>query len=301
MGVKMKGSVLTYDDSLGTGLISGADGLRYSFVRADLMQLVPIGPGTRVDFDFEGKVAKEVYLDVDETGRELSVARSTSRSASITKLAGRQKWAVVLLWIFFGATIFDAFSQWLEIELLQQIAAGSLGDGDTLRSAATANDQRQQVAAMLFLFTFIASGIASLMWTYRAAVNSAALQPSPPRMSPGWSVGWYFIPIAWLWKPYQAMAEIWRRSASPAEQSAGGLLGWWWFLWIATSFAGQVLMRLSLRSDDVSSLLTAGWVNLFIGAATIPLILIYLRVISSISAMQAARVREGSPYYGTAP
>lgn len=59
----MKGDVLHYDDNVGTGQISGADGIRYSFTRADLKQLVPIGRGTKVDFDFEGKVAKDIYID----------------------------------------------------------------------------------------------------------------------------------------------------------------------------------------------------------------------------------------------
>jgi uncharacterized membrane protein YhaH (DUF805 family) len=59
----MKGEVLNYDDNAGTGQISGADGIRYSFTRADLKQLVPITRGTRVDFDFEGKAAKDIYID----------------------------------------------------------------------------------------------------------------------------------------------------------------------------------------------------------------------------------------------
>lgn len=59
----MKGDILHYDDNVGTGQISGADGIRYSFTRADLKQLVPVGRGTKVDFDFEGKVAKDIYID----------------------------------------------------------------------------------------------------------------------------------------------------------------------------------------------------------------------------------------------
>lgn len=59
----MKGEVLHYDDDDGTGQISGADGIRYSFSRADLKQLVPISKGSKVDFDFDGKQAKDIYID----------------------------------------------------------------------------------------------------------------------------------------------------------------------------------------------------------------------------------------------
>jgi uncharacterized membrane protein YhaH (DUF805 family) len=58
----MKGEVLNYDDNSGNGQISGSDGIRYSFTRADLKQLVPISKGTQVDFDFDGKMAKDIYV-----------------------------------------------------------------------------------------------------------------------------------------------------------------------------------------------------------------------------------------------
>jgi uncharacterized membrane protein YhaH (DUF805 family) len=59
----MKGEVLHYDDEQGTGQISGVDGIRYSFTRGDLKQLKPISKGSKVDFDFDGKQAKDIYLD----------------------------------------------------------------------------------------------------------------------------------------------------------------------------------------------------------------------------------------------
>lgn len=58
----MKGQVLHYDDNLGVGQISGTDGIRYNFTRADLKRLVPISAGTEVDFDFEGKDARDIYV-----------------------------------------------------------------------------------------------------------------------------------------------------------------------------------------------------------------------------------------------
>ncbi|HZY68054.1 MAG TPA: DUF805 domain-containing protein, partial [Devosia sp.] len=66
--------VLHYDDNIGTGQISGADGIRYNFTRADLKQLVPVGRGTKVDFDFEGKQAKDIYIDTPTTAPSASPA-----------------------------------------------------------------------------------------------------------------------------------------------------------------------------------------------------------------------------------
>jgi hypothetical protein len=52
--------------------------------------------------------------------------------------------------------------------------------------------------------------------------------------TPGWAVGWYFIPIASLWKPYTAMRDI--VAASTMQQGPPSfLLPTWWTLWIVST------------------------------------------------------------------
>jgi uncharacterized membrane protein YhaH (DUF805 family)/cold shock CspA family protein len=58
----MRGRVLTYNDATGEGLISGDDGVRYSFRRVDLQQLVMVGPGTVVDFLVDAGVARQIFV-----------------------------------------------------------------------------------------------------------------------------------------------------------------------------------------------------------------------------------------------
>jgi uncharacterized membrane protein YhaH (DUF805 family) len=58
----VRGEVLTYDDASGTGLISGDDGARYSFTRADLQQLTPVSAGAKVDFVVIDGAAAQVFL-----------------------------------------------------------------------------------------------------------------------------------------------------------------------------------------------------------------------------------------------
>jgi uncharacterized membrane protein YhaH (DUF805 family)/cold shock CspA family protein len=58
----MRGTVLQYDDNAGTGFISGDDGNRYTFRRAELQQLRPIRAGNRVDFIPSEAAATEIYL-----------------------------------------------------------------------------------------------------------------------------------------------------------------------------------------------------------------------------------------------
>ena len=78
------------------------------------------------------------------------------------------------------------------------------------------------------------------MWTHRAARNLPALGAQRLQYTPGWAVGWFFIPLANLVMPYFVGAEIWRES-DPAQQGHGGkntspLVACWWFTYLAHSF-----------------------------------------------------------------
>ena len=63
----------------------------------------------------------------------------------------------------------------------------------------------------------LSTGILVLTWIHRANHNARQLGADDMRFTPGWAVGWYFVPIAWFWKPYQAMKEIWLASANPSD------------------------------------------------------------------------------------
>ena len=58
----MRGEVLQYDDQSGQGLISGEDGVRYAFTRANLQHLVLPKPGAKVDFVPMDGVATQIYM-----------------------------------------------------------------------------------------------------------------------------------------------------------------------------------------------------------------------------------------------
>ncbi|MBK8456238.1 MAG: DUF805 domain-containing protein [Phyllobacteriaceae bacterium] len=58
----MRGEVIHYDDNQGVGYISGDDGERYGFTRADMKQLVAIGKGTKVDFGRDGVNARDIFV-----------------------------------------------------------------------------------------------------------------------------------------------------------------------------------------------------------------------------------------------
>ena len=90
--------------------------------------------------------------------------------------------------------------------------------------------------------------ITFFVWIYRTNKNLGILSGEQMTFTPGWSVGWFFVPILCLYKPYQVMKEIW--NVCHKNQSTNySLIGWWWFLWITSVFLARFTFKLAIKSD----------------------------------------------------
>ncbi|MCH8121324.1 MAG: DUF4328 domain-containing protein [Planctomycetes bacterium] len=97
------------------------------------------------------------------------------------------------------------------------------------------SDVVNSIVGLIQVVLAIILGITFLRWIYRTNKNLRTLSGEQMTFTPGWSVGWYFVPIANLFKPYQAMKEIWHISHKN-ESTTYSLVGWWWCLWIVSNF-----------------------------------------------------------------
>jgi hypothetical protein len=104
------------------------------------------------------------------------------------------------------------------------------------------------IVGLIQFVLFIMLGITFLRWIYRTNKNLGAYSGERMTFTPGWSVGWYFIPVANLFKPYQAMKELW--NVSHKKESADHvILGWWWFLWIVSNVLGRLAFKNAMRAE----------------------------------------------------
>jgi Domain of unknown function (DUF4328) len=102
------------------------------------------------------------------------------------------------------------------------------------------------------LALFLVTAIAFLVWLYRAEVNARALGAEDMMVSPGWAVGWFFVPLVQLVMPLIAVRELWKASATPRDWQLGPvspITALWWACWLATSIAGNIAFALSLQGD----------------------------------------------------
>ena len=86
---------------------------------------------------------------------------------------------------------------------------------------ANANDQNILMIVVAEMLVLLVAFIAFLMWVHRTYRNLPALGAKVLDTTPGWAVGWYFIPIAFLFKPCQSMAEtLALQRPGPAQQNS---------------------------------------------------------------------------------
>ena len=108
------------------------------------------------------------------------------------------------------------------------------------------------LVAILEILLRILTIIFFLIWLHRAYKNLPALGAKNLEFSPGWAVGWWFIPFANLVKPYQIMSELWNASDSDFDpelflsNSIGtpSIISWWWGLFIIGNIVGRVADKL---------------------------------------------------------
>ena len=121
-------------------------------------------------------------------------------------------------------SILSSFAQYSLLELAGQAPVSQF------LALATSYDRRQQAVAFVYLVVALVVVVLFCCWIYRANCNARALGAQGMSFTPGWSVGWFFIPIASRMEAVPGDAgnlESQRRSdrlAKPADRSAAGLV-----------------------------------------------------------------------------
>ncbi len=199
------------------------------------------------------------------------------------------KWVRYLLYTQILVAVISIISGYSEYQLLSDYQNGVYTSQELAVADGEASDQRQRLIGIIYMVVFIVSGFLILRWIHRANYNARQLGAENMKFTPGWSIGYYFIPVLTLWKPYQAMKEIWKASKTSSNWEASGassILPIWWTLWLVSGFLGQAILRLSMRAEELPELLNLNLITQVSNLLDIPLALVTLSIVNSIYQMQ---------------
>jgi Domain of unknown function (DUF4328) len=138
-----------------------------------------------------------------------------------------------------------------------------------------------------------------LVWLHRAHSNLQPLLAQNVEFTPGWAVGWWFIPFANLVKPFQAVREVWVESdpdggdgeasfLSASVRSAPVYMGVWWGLWLVSNIVSNIAGRI-YDPDTMSDVGLGALIFIIPSALSIIAAIPAIMVVKDITERQTAR------------
>jgi hypothetical protein len=209
--------------------------------------------------------------------------------------------ATVRTWLVVGL-----LSVQILVSLLLAIGLADLGlmlggvrPGDVITPGPGEMQQRLQTMLSQFVTVpYVATWLAYFVWIYGVQGNLPALGVADPQHSPGWAVAWYLIPIMALFKPFEAMRELWFGSdpdllGVPREewpQRSVSLVRWWWGLHLGAYFVQYAVQAADWYADTAAGLQREALLALAaLLLLHIPHALLKLILVRRVHAMQLAR------------
>lgn len=173
------------------------------------------------------------------------------------------------------------------------VSLSVLGLSDTLLLAV----------GVVWLLTYLATGVVFILWLWRARANTEIYHPYGHHQRHRlWVIFGWFVPGVNFWFPYQIVRDTWD-SSLPTTPDSGRpdrtfrLITLWWLVWVAFVVADRIYARLPVETlEQVGTDAQFLVVNesILIAAAVLAIF-----VVRRVTALQAARFAEfvrGVPY-----
>jgi len=147
------------------------------------------------------------------------------------------------------------------------------------------------LVALLALVLLVVNFILLMLWVYRTNKNTHNLPVPDLEYEPGWAVGWWFVPFANLWKPFDMMCELYNANRNPPDWHnlpRPALLWTWWAVSMAI-----ILPSIAIRFVEKSgSAATSPYLALY-GLGLVRIILLLVIVLRINAFQKKAYIKPG--------
>jgi hypothetical protein len=204
--------------------------------------------------------------------------------------SGKAKWTNGLTIAALVLQVILLISCGLQLQMLYGAQAGAGLDQDI----ASRNDARQLAVSVATGMAEVAAFIALLFWVYASHANLPALGTTHLDFTNGWAVGWFFVPLANLYKPQQVVSEIWVGSDPASLQgkapTGATLVGWWWCWRVLSAIVECVATAFEKETKSIEGFIGLTW---FIVGLTvvlgIPMLVLQVLVVCKVQRFQDDR------------
>lgn len=218
-----------------------------------------------------------------EPGIRSSVMSGADESVHMVKLPRRLGMGLLVLLgtqVLLMAAVIGALAS--RIHLVERIRSGEVVAASEAGSADNAVATIGGIEAWIWIATFVVW----ILWQFRAqrAVRELSLV-SRFRFTPGWVIGWWFIPIANLWMPFETIRELWKASEGRPDWPSiptWSIVGWWWAVSLVSVVAYNIAAALTDQATTPDGVITRDeWLiaALVIGVASSVLAIAVVRAV----------------------
>ena len=193
----------------------------------------------------------------------------------------------ICMYVYITACTMLIVSNIIQINLLNGFE-NNIYNTFQIDSLADNNDSRQEIIAQIYLIVLVLSFFIVGRWIYISSKINHLSGVKNLNFSAGWSVGWYFIPIANIITPYRAMKEIYRASFDVEDWDAikipKGFLGWW-ACWLISNALSYKSFEKGMETDkdySIQDLITISLLDITSGIFEILCAFLLLKIVSVI-------------------
>ncbi|MEP6787579.1 MAG: DUF4328 domain-containing protein [Acidobacteriota bacterium] len=158
----------------------------------------------------------------------------------------------------------------------------------------------QGVLALLQFPVYILSIVLFLVWLFRIYKNLPSLRSASTEFTPGWAVGWWFIPFANLVKPFQVVRSAWSESdpnfdpqtgfLTSVQAGAPAFMSLWWAFWILSNIAANITSKV-YDPDKGGGVQFSGYFFILTGILSVAAAAFAIKVVMDITERQDQRFK----------
>lgn len=203
------------------------------------------------------------------------------------------EWVRSILYANILLSLIAICSGYLEYRFLTGYQDGIYASQEVTAALGEANDQRQVLVSEIRGIVFLISGFLVLKWIYRANVRARRLGAEGMKFTAGWAVGYYFIPIFFLWRPYQSMKEIWQASQNPDDWKSARhspIIDVWWALSLLILFTPGLSSTSLENRQTIADLIQINLTVQVYQVILISMLLALLYIVNRIEQMQVGQL-----------
>lgn len=232
--------------------------------------------------------SKPSFIDrcPDYSQDESEVSKSTINKVRSNE--SRAKYAELMIWIVLLFEMGSLVSDYFQYKLLTVVKNG----GGISDSMANSNDTRQQIIGVLYLCVFVISAFTFINW-FRRGYYNLHQRISYAERTESWALGCWFVPVICLYRPYKIMKEMWDESTnlltnkSDYSSQSSSIIGWWWSLWIISSYLGNYVLKSAFKGDSIDDLISTTVSSMILSIIGIPLAILTTKMIRDYSKMES--------------